>query len=43
MMKLGPGVRAGSTPLEAPRDLLAWWPAVSRHPFPFLLDGCGVG
>jgi para-aminobenzoate synthetase component 1 len=43
MLKVGSARRALATPVEAPRSLDAWWPAVARLPFPFLLDSCGAG
>ena len=43
MLKLGKPVRARKTAVAPPRDLLSWYPAAARHPFPFVLESAAGG
>jgi para-aminobenzoate synthetase component 1 len=43
VLKLGKLARARATAVAPPRDLLSWYPAAARHPFPFLLESAAGG
>jgi para-aminobenzoate synthetase component 1 len=44
VLKVGSkGLAALPTAIALPRDLAAYFPAVARHPFPFLLESAGSG
>jgi para-aminobenzoate synthetase component 1 len=43
MLKVGSGPRALASGIALPRDLRSYFPTVSRHPFPFLLESAGSG